>query len=137
MKTLTKITLLMLALATLFSFVSCASPEDWETDVYGSDTKLGRGEKTVIVKVITETNEITFTIRTNAKTLGEALLDHKLIAGEDGAYGMYIKRVNGVLADYEVDGHYWSFTKNGELMMVGVDAAEIADGEQYELTRTK
>lgn len=137
MKTATRITLLLLALLMCFSFASCKSAEAWETEVYDADTELGEGEKTVTVKVLTETSEITFVIHTDAKTLGEALLAHKLVAGEDGAYGLYIKRVNGVLADYEVDGHYWNFTKNGELMLVGVDSAEIADGEQYELTRTK
>ena len=69
--------------------------------------------------------------------MGDALLEHKLIDGEQSQFGMYIKKVNGIVADYDVDQTYWGFTKAEELMLVGVDSAEIADGEQSELTRTK
>ena len=136
MKTATRITLLLLALVMTFSFVSCKK-EAWETDVYDADTTLGEGEKTVTVKVVTEEKTVVFTLKTDATTLGEALLEHKLIAGEEGSYGLYIKRVNGVLADYDVDQTYWSLSKNGVDLMIGVDGAEIADGEQYELTKKK
>lgn len=140
MKTLTKITLLLLALVMCFSFVACADIEKtgaWETATFDRDTELGEGTKTVTVKVIADEQELTFIIHTDAKTLGDALLEHKLIDGEQGAFGMYVKAVNGIVADYDVDQTYWGFTKNGEMMLVGVDGAEIADGEQYELTRTK
>ncbi len=140
MKTATRITLLILALLTCFSFVACADVEKtgaWETATYDRNTELGEGAKTVTVKVVADEQELIFTIHTDAKTLGEALLEHELIDGEQSAYGMYVKAVNGIVADYNVDQTYWGFTKNGEMMMVGVDSAEIADGEQYELTRTK
>ena len=140
MKTLTRLTLILIALLTLFSLVACADVDKtgaWETATYDRDTELGEGAKTVIVKVIAEEQELTFTVHTDKDTLGDALLEHKLIDGEQSQFGMYIKKVNGIVADYDVDQTYWSFTKAGELMMVGVDSAEIADGEQYELTRTK
>ena len=140
MKTLTRLTLILLALLTLCSLISCADVDKtgaWETAVFDRDTTLGKGEKTVTVKVIAEEQELTFTIHTDKETLGDALLEHKLIDGEEGPYGLYVKAVNGIVADYDVDQTYWNLTKNGELMMVGVDSAEIADGEQYELTRTK
>ena len=140
MRTLTKITLLLLALLMALSFVACADVEKtgaWETATYDRDTELGEGAKTVTVKVIADEQELTFTIHTDKETLGEALLEHKLVDGEQGAFGMYIKKVNGIVADYDVDQTYWGFTKAGEMMLVGVDSAKIADGEQYELTRTK
>ena len=140
MKTATRLTLLLLALLTLFSLVACADIEKtgaWETATYDRDTELGEGAKTVTVKVIAEEQALTFIIHTDKETLGDALLEHKLIDGEQGPYGLYVKKVNGIVADYDVDQTYWNFTKNGELMMVGVDSAEIADGESYELTRTK
>ena len=140
MKTLTRLTLLLLALLTLFSLVACADIDKtgaWETATYDRNTELGEGEKTVTVKVVAEEQELTFTIHTDKKTLGEALLEHKLIDGEQGPYGMYVKKVNGIVADYDVDQTYWSFSKGGVDMMVGVDGAEIADGEQYELTKKK
>ena len=140
MKIATRLTLLLLAILTFFSLAACADVDKtgvWETATYDSNTELGEGEKTVTVKVVAEEQELTFTIHTDKATLGEALLEHELIAGDQGPYGLYVKKVNGIVADYDVDQTYWSLTKNGEMMMVGVDGAEIADGEQYELTRTK
>ena len=140
MKTLTRLTLILIALLTLFSLVACADVDKtgaWETATYDRDTELGEGAKTVIVKVIAEEQELTFTIHTDKQTLADALLEHKLVDGEDGPYGLYIKKVNGIVADYDTDQTYWSLSKSGTDMMVGADGAEIADGEQYELTRKK
>ena len=140
MKTLTRLTLILIALLTLFSLIACADVDKtgaWETATYDRDTELGEGAKTVIVKVIAEEQELTFTIHTDKETLADALLEHKLVDGEDGPYGLYIKKVNGIVADYDTDQTYWSLSKSGTDMMVGADGAEIADGEQYELTRKK
>ena len=140
MKTLTKLTLVLLALLMLVALVACADVDKtgaWETATYDRNTELGEGAKTVTVKVIADEQELTFTIHTDKATLGDALLEHKLIDGEISQFGMYVKKVNGIVADYDTDQTYWSLTKAGELMLVGVDSAEIADGEQSELTRTK
>ena len=140
MKTLTRLTLILIALLTLFSLSACADVDKtgaWETATYDRDTELGEGAKTIIVKVIAEEQALTFTIHTDKETLADALLEHKLVDGEDGPYGLYVKKVNGIVADYDTDQTYWSLSKNGTDMMVGVDGAEISDGEQYELTRKK
>ena len=109
----------------------------WENATYLASTELGEGAKTVRVQVVAGGQSITFTINTDAETLGDALLAHDLIGGEQGAYGLYVKTVNGILADYDVDQTYWAFYKNGEMMMTGVDGAEISDGEHYELIKQK
>ena len=109
----------------------------WADAVYTEDTEFGDGEKTIKVLVIAEEKTVTFTIKTDEETLGAALLAHSLVEGENGAYGLYIKKVNGITADYDVDGYYWGLTKNGEYVMSGADTTNITDGEQYELTRTK
>lgn len=109
----------------------------WANATYLEDTSFGEGAKTVKVKVIVGEQSVTFTIKTDAETLGDALLAHNLIAGEEGQYGLYVKVVNGITADYDVDQSYWGFSKNGEYMMTGVDGTAIADGEVYELTYTK
>ena len=140
MKTTAKILALVLALLMAVSFVACADVEKtgaWETATYDRNTELGEGSTTVTVKVIADDQELVFTVHTDKETLGEALLELKLIDGEQSQFGLYIKKVNGIVADYDADQTYWSFTKAGEMMMVGVDSAKIADGEQYELTRTK
>lgn len=140
MKTMSRLTLLLLALVMTFSFVACADVEKtgaWESATYTSDKEFGKGAKTVTVLVSAEEQTLTFTIHTDKDTLGAALLEHELIEGEEGPFGLYVKKVNGILADYDVDQTYWSLTKGGEMMMVGVDGATIADGEQYELTKAK
>ena len=140
MKKILSLTALVLTLATLFLLVSCNTVEksgSWEKAIYLKDTELGKGSKTVEVEVKADGQSITFTIHTDKQTLGEALQEHKLIEGEEGAFGLYVKRVNGILADYDVDGTYWGFYKNGEMMMTGVDGATIDDGEHYELVKEK
>ena len=109
----------------------------WASATYLKDTTFGEGAKTVTVKVIADGKSVAFTIKTDADTLGDALLAHNLIAGDEGQYGLYVKVVNGITADYDVDQSYWGFSKNGEYMMTGVDGTAIADGETYELTYTK
>lgn len=109
----------------------------WADARYLCDQEFGQGEKTVKVKVCAEDQSVTFTIHTDKQMLGEALLEHELIAGDEGPYGLYVKRVNGMLADYDVNQRYWSLSKNGEYMMTGMDMTPIADGEHYEITYAK
>ena len=72
-----------------------------------------------------------FDIATDKTTVGDALLELGLIAGEEGAYGLYVKQVNGITADYDVDQTYWAFYVNGEYGMTGVDATDIEAGATY------
>ena len=129
---------LCILLAMLFLVTACngnkVSPEGKWTDAsYLSDVELGKGSKTVVVTVKAGENEVSFTLHTDKTYLSEALLENQLVEGDDGPYGLYIKKVNGIVADYDVDKTYWGFYKNGEQMMTGVSSAEIVDGERYEL----
>lgn len=151
MKRITKVSALLLTLVMLISITACtkeagvdtATPDViteaslWNNALYTEDTALGEGTKTVQVEVKAEDKSITFTLKTDAETLADALTAHSLIEGEESQYGIYIKKVNGILADYDVDGYYWSLLKNGEYLMTGADTTAIADGEHYELIRTK
>ncbi len=136
-----RIICVILPLCMALCIVACGNTEKseglWENAVYLEDTSFGNGQKAVAVEVKAGEKSITFTIYTDAKFLGEALFAHELIDGEMGQFGMYIKSVNGITADYDVDQSYWGFFKNGEYMMTGVDATPIADGEHYELVYTK
>jgi hypothetical protein len=135
MKIATRAALLLLALLMSISFVACADVEEtgvWENATYTSDKTFGKGEKTVVVKITAEDQTLTFTLKTDKATLGEALREHELIVDDNGL----IHTINGIKADYNNGGWWWKFTKNGEMMMVGADGATIADGEQYEFTRT-
>lgn len=109
----------------------------WEAATYRKDMTFGEGEKKVEVEVKAGDESITFTIHTDKEDLGSALLEHKLVEGEESAYGLYIKKVNGITADYDADQSYWSFCKGGEMQMVGVSETRILGGEHFELVYTK
>ena len=123
------------------ALVSCGAQTDadalWKDALYTEDTELGEGAKTVKIEVKAGEKSVVFTVKTDEAVLGDALIAHGLIDGEEGQYGLYIKKVNGITADYDVDGHYWGFYKNGEYMMTGVDMTEFSDGENYELVYSK
>ena len=96
------------------------------------DNVLGEGATVFnFVVVDGEGKESNFEIHTDKTTVGEALLELKLIEGEDGAYGLYVKKVNGITADYDVDQTYWAFYINGEMAMTGVDATDVEAGATY------
>ena len=93
---------------------------------------LGEGETKFLFTVVDKDgNETNYEIHTDKETVGEALLDLELIAGDEGEFGLYVKTVNGITADYDVDQTYWAFYVNGEYAMSGVDATEIEDGVSY------
>ena len=139
-KTIQSTVTVILALIFIVALVSCDTVEKtgvWENATYRKDTEFGSGAKTVVVEVKAEDQLVTFTIKTDKDTVGAALLEHGLIAGEEGAYGLYVKQVNGITADYDVDQTYWSFYINGEYAMTGVDTTEITEGATYRLEYTK
>ncbi len=82
-------------------------------------------------------SEKLFAIKTDEKTVGEALTDNEIIEGEDGDYGLYVKSVDGEKLDYDEDGYYWSFYVNGEYAQSGVDMTEIKEGESYSFKAEK
>lgn len=126
---------MMFSLASCDYFIRKDLPDIWQDATYVKDTELGNGSKTFTLKVEVEENSVTFTIHTDADTVGKALLDLGLIEGDNGQWGLYVKKVNGMLADYDVDQTYWSFYINGEYALTGVDLTEITDGYEYSLVR--
>lgn len=103
-----------------------------QVDASSDVTVLGEGATTFnFVVVDKEGNETAYEIHTDKTVVGDALLEHELIAGEAGAYGLYVKTVNGITADYDVDGTYWAFYIDGEMAMTGVDATDVTAGETY------
>lgn len=109
----------------------------WDDALYTEDTEFGEGAKTVVVEVKAEEKAVAFTIKTDKNTVGEALSEHGLIEGEEGPYGLYVKKVNGILADYDVNQCYWAFNIDGETAMTGVDGTEITEGVTYQLEYAK
>lgn len=136
-----RILCLFAAIIMCLSLCACTNNQAesslWDNALYTENTELGSGEKTLTVDVSAEEKTVTFTVNTDEDTLGEALIDCGLIAGDKGPYGLYVKLVNGIEADYDKTKTYWGVTKNGESVMTGVDAEKITDGGKYEFTYTK
>ena len=140
MKTLIKTSVsLTLALIFIIAAVSCNTVKKtgvWEDAIYRKDMEFGDGSKTVIVEVKAEDNVVVFTIKTDKETVGDALMEHELITGDQGDYGLYIKSVNGIRADYDKDKAYWAFYEDGEYALTGVDGAVINEDVRYKLEYT-
>ena len=95
-------------------------------------TILGEGATQFAFTVIDKDgNETAFEIHTDKEIVGEALMELALIEGEVGAYGLYVKTVNGITADYDEDQTYWAFYVNGEYATSGVDTTAIEEGMTY------
>ena len=140
MKTLKKILPLIAVIALVLCAVSCSTVSKeglWEEATHRRDTELGEGAKTIYVEVVAGEESVTFTIHTDKENLADAMLEHGLVEGENSTYGLYIKKVNGITADYDIDKSYWGFYKNGEYMMTGVDSTKTSNGEHYELVYSK
>ncbi len=95
---------------------------------------LGEGSREFALTVTDQDGrETQFQIHTDKETVGEALQELDLIDGEEGEYGLFVKTVNGITADYDADGVYWAFYINGEYATSGVDVTEITEGDSYAL----
>ncbi len=106
--------------------------EGTETDSQGGKNVLGEGNTVFTFTVVDASgNEKKYEIHTDKTVVGDALLELELIAGEEGTYGLYVKTVDGIVADFNVNGTYWAFYINGEYAMTGVDATEITAGATY------
>jgi len=130
---------LLLTVALTLSFSSCVEKKAvnlWENATYTEDAEIGNGQKVFTLSVSAQDKEVVFTVKTDKKTVGEALLEHKLISGEIGTYGLYVKFVNGIEADYSKTQSFWAFLKNGESLLTGVDSEDVTEGARYEFVYT-
>ncbi len=105
--------------------------------IHTDDKEIGEGSKTITVIVEAQGKSVTFTIHTDKNTVGDALSEYGLLEGEEGPYGLYVKKVNGILADYDVDQTYWAFYINDDYAMTGVDVTDLIDGGVYKLVLEK
>ncbi len=139
--TVKKSIIAVFALAAALICLSCTraeSTEDiWASAHYTESTVLGDGEKKIEIDITAGDKSITLTVMTDAETLGGALGENSLAEGKKTQFGMYVKKVNGITADYDTDGTYWALEKNGEYLMTAVDLTEISDGDKYEFKKTR
>ena len=136
MKKTMKLLCALLLAAMLLTLSGCAQKDaapaaaQQAASLPGGD--VGKGQTafpfTVVDKEGKETN---FTVHTDKETVGDALLAAGLIEGETSQYGLYVKSVNGIAADYDKDQTWWGFYIDGVSASAGVDSTDSVNGSTY------
>ena len=134
-KKFTSLLLCMMLIVAMALTAGCGEKKQENNSSAGQEVStnvLGEGKTKFNFTVVDKDGkETAFEIHTDKTTVGDALLELELIAGEEGAYGLYVKTVNGITADYDVDQTYWAFYVNGEYAVTGVDATDVEAGATY------
>ncbi len=95
-----------------------------------------KGEKDITVTVVyANESQEGFKINTNAEFLADALLEHKLIKEDEYKSGFY-SYINGVRADYSLDGGWWGVYVDDVLSNYGMNDIAISDGDKFEIKYT-
>ena len=137
-----KVLAIILALVMALSLMACGSSSAQEpggdantdTPVVTDGATLGEGAHSFTLEITdADGKTITATVNTDEETVGAALLKLNIVQGEDSDYGLYVKTVNGITADYDKDQTYWSFYIDGEYAQTGVDMTAVNDGSTYKL----
>ena len=123
--------LLMIALCIMLTaasamLYSCGDDEEPDENI------LGSGSTSFKLEIVDDKGESkSYTVRTSEKTVGDALIhdDVKIIPADQK--DKMITVVDGITADFDADGSFWSFSINGEFAMIGAFDAEIEPGTEY------
>ncbi len=159
MKNKKLIALIAAMLAALLCFASCGKTEEptdaanpTEVTAAAEDTTAADAapagatasdaeqEKAVNITVTVKDKDgktADFKIETKKTNLADALLEKELVTGDDTEYGLYIKTVNGIRADYTEDKAYWALLdKDGNMLQTGASSTPIAQGDAFILAYT-
>lgn len=128
-KKISSLLVCMVLILAMAMAAGCKKADDKQVTT-PEETSVAKVKFTFVV-VDKDKNETTFEISTDKATVGEALLAENLIAGEESEYGLYVKTVNGITADYDVDQTYWAFYIDNEYAMTGVDSTPVEAGKTY------
>lgn len=97
------------------------------------------GEKSITIEVVmSDETSTVYEVDTDAQYLIEAMNEAEGLTfeGEEGIYGLSVSTVNGVRADYTLDGAYWGFYVNGEYCNYGVSQQPVEDGDAFSIVYT-
>ena len=102
-----------------------------------SYTEKGEGATSFYFTVKNTDGTVTkFIIHTDKTTVGAALLELGLIAGDESDWGLMVTTVNGITADWDTEQAYWAFYINGEYAQTGVDSTDVVADAVYEMVKT-
>lgn len=74
-------------------------------------------------------------ICTEKKTLGEALYEKGLVTKQEFKSGFYTE-IDGVKADYSVDGSWWCIKQDGEMVQKGMNDLKVKNGDKFSIEYT-
>ena len=137
------LSLLCVLLVLLFAataMTGCASTTNTaapQTEAPTEDQTPSSAELSFTLEVtLPDGTKRTHDVTTSCETVGAALLEEGLIAGDEGEYGLYVTTVDGSTLDWDTDHMYWALYIDGEYAMTGVDSTPILDGATYALVAT-
>lgn len=116
----------LLAVCMLFAYVTFSE-------------KPVEGSKAVTIEVVNDTGaSAVYELRTDAPYLQQAMEEAEGLTFEYtmGAYGASVHTVNGLRADYTLDGAYWAFYVNGEYCSYGISEQPVEDGDAFQIAYT-
>lgn len=97
------------------------------------------GSKAITIEVVdNEQKSVTYDVKTDAEYLRQAMEEAKGLefSGTESEYGLMVTTINGVTADYNVNGAYWSFYVNGGYCNYGIDTQPVLDGDAFRIEYT-
>ncbi len=97
------------------------------------------GSKVITIEVVdNEQKNTSYDVKTDAEYLRQAMEEAKGLefSGTESEYGMMVTTINGVTADYNVNGAYWSFYVNGGYCNYGIDTQPVLDGDVFRIEYT-
>lgn len=97
------------------------------------------GSKALTIEVVDDRQETTaYQVHTDAEFLRQAMeeTENLSFSGTESEYGMMVDTVNGLTADYNTNGAYWSFYVNGEYCNYGIDSQPVLDGDTFSIRYT-
>lgn len=97
------------------------------------------GSKAIVIEVVDNGQKtVTYNVKTDAEYLRQAMEEAEGLefSGAESEYGMMVDTVNGITADYNVNGAYWSFYVNGGYCNYGIDTQPVQDGDTFRIEYT-
>ncbi|MDE6017124.1 MAG: DUF4430 domain-containing protein [Acetatifactor sp.] len=97
------------------------------------------GSKSITIEVVDDRQETTaYQLQTEVEFLRQAMEEAEGLSfsGTESEYGMMVDTVNGLTADYNTDGAYWSFYVNGDYCNYGIDSQPVLDGDIFSIRYT-
>ena len=107
--------------------------------VFGPKTTEGTKEVSLSV-VYKDKSTKDYNTKTDALVLQDLMDELKdegfTYSGNESEFGLMIDTINGIRADYTLDGAYWSFHVNGDYCSFGISQQPVNDGDKFEIICT-